>query len=103
MLKEQNKLSGFHIIKQADDYRVTAKKEVLNIIRKHNTTPKTKKQPVSLSSSITAASQESDIKMVPIVTSTDKEHIYEDTFHVDDEKWSSVNGGLICLYMTYLL
>ena len=88
LLKDQIKLPGFDMLKQADDYRVTAKKEVLNIIRKHNTTPKTKKQPVSLSSSITAASQESDIKMVPIVTSTDKEHIYEDTFHVDDEKYT---------------
>lgn len=89
VLRDQIKTPDFDMLKQADDYRVSSEKEVLTIIRKHNTTPKVKKTPVTLSSTaVVPVDEVSKETMVPIVSSTDKEHVYEDIFHVDDAKYT---------------
>lgn len=89
VLRDQIKSPDFDMLKQADDYRVSSKKEVLTIIRKHNTSPKVKKTPVTLTSVVAATTDEGNKEtMVPIVSSTDKEHVYEDIFHVDDAKYT---------------
>lgn len=83
MLKDQIHTPDFNMLKQADDYRVSSKKDVLKIIKKHNTSPKAKKITVEISSIPQPATTSSNSEMVSIIASTDKENSYEDTFNVD--------------------